>query len=151
DYRRTKQIMWGEPDAWNALMTTISEVIRRFLRAQIEAGAQAVQLFDSWIGALSPADYRTHVQPHVARILRDVETAGVPVIHFGTNTGALLEAQRDAGGTVMGVDWRTPLGEAWRRVGYDRGIQGNLDPLLLCAPPAVAAKYAREVIQQAGG
>jgi uroporphyrinogen decarboxylase len=151
DYRRTKQIMWSEPDAWNELMTTISEVIRRLLRAQIEAGAQAVQLFDSWIGALSPSDYRTHVMPHVRRILSDVEKTGVPVIHFGTNTGSLLEAQREAGGTVLGVDWRTPLGEAWRRVGYDRGIQGNLDPLLLLAPHEIARGYASSVLREAAG
>ncbi len=151
DYRITKQMMWSEPEAWAALMGTITEVVRRFLRAQVEAGVQAVQLFDSWVGSLSPADYRASVQPYVQKILRDLETTGVPVIHFGTNTGSLLEAQRDAGGTVIGVDWRTPLGAAWKRVGYDRAIQGNLDPQLLCAPREVAARYAHEVLREAEG
>ncbi len=151
DYRRTKQMMWSEPEAWSALMTKISEVVRTYLRAQVTAGAQAIQLFDSWVGALSPADYRAHVKPHVSRILADVASMGVPVIHFGTNTGALLEEQVEAGGTVIGVDWRTPLGKAWTRIGHDKAIQGNLDPLLLCAPPEVAAPYARAVIAEAAG
>ena len=151
DYKRTKQIMWSDPEAFSMLMGKISEVVRRYLRAQVEAGAQAVQLFDSWVGSLSPADYEEHIKPHVSHILRDVETTGVPVIHFGTNTATLLEAQRDAGGTVIGVDWRPPLGAAWERIGYDRAIQGNLDPLLLLAPREVAEKRAREVLAQAGG
>src|SRR5262245_44293624 len=119
DYRLTKQMMWSEPEAWALLMGKISEVVRLYLRAQVEAGAQAVQLFDSWVGSLSPADYRAHVFPHVRHILADLEKTGVPVIHFGTNTSTLLEAQRDAGGTVIGVDWRIRLGEAWRRIGPD--------------------------------
>lgn len=151
NYQRTKSLMWSEPEAWSALMTTISEVIRRFLRAQVAAGAQAVQLFDSWVGALAPEDYREHVAPHVARILRDLETTGVPVIHFGTNTATLLEAQRDAGGTVLGVDWRTPLSDAWRRIGYDRAVQGNLDPLLLCGPREIAERRARAILTAAAG
>jgi uroporphyrinogen decarboxylase len=151
DYRLTKQMMWSEPEAFSALMGKIAEVVRRYLRAQITAGAQAVQLFDSWVGSLSPADYREHVQPHVRMILQDVEQAGVPVIHFGTGTATLLEAQREAGGTVIGVDWRSPLGEAWKRIGHDRAVQGNLDPLLLCAPRDVAARHARAVIAEAGG
>jgi uroporphyrinogen decarboxylase len=151
DYRRTKQIMWSDPQAWSLLMGKIAEVVRRYLRAQVEAGAQAVQLFDSWVGALSPADYREHVLPHVRHILRDLETTGVPVIHFGTNTSTLLEAQVEAGGTVIGVDHRMLLGDAWRRIGYDRAIQGNLDPLLLLAPREVAAARARAVIAEAAG
>ncbi|TKD13254.1 uroporphyrinogen decarboxylase [Polyangium fumosum] len=151
DYFRTKQLMWGDPASFSLLMSKISEVVRRYLHAQVEAGAQAVQLFDSWIGALSPEDYRTHVAPHVKNILQSIETTGVPVIHFGTNTSTLLEAQRDCGGTVIGVDWRLPLGEAWKRIGYDHAIQGNLDPLLLCAPPDVAAARARAVLAEAAG
>jgi uroporphyrinogen decarboxylase len=143
--------MWSDPAAWAELMGKIAEVVRRYLRAQVEAGAQAVQLFDSWIGALSPADYAEHVAPHVRHILRDIEQTGVPVIHFGTNTATLLEAQRDVGGTVIGVDWRIPLGSAWRRIGFDRAIQGNLDPLLLLAPREVAEKRARAVIAEAAG
>jgi uroporphyrinogen decarboxylase len=151
DYRLTKQMMWSEPEAWGLLMGKISEVVRLYLRAQVKAGAQAVQLFDSWVGSLSPVDYRAYVFPHVQGILRDLETTGVPVIHFGTNTATLLEAQREAGGTVIGVDWRTPLDEAWRRIGHDRAVQGNLDPLLLCAPREVAEQRARAVLAEAGG
>ncbi|HMY14898.1 MAG TPA: uroporphyrinogen decarboxylase [Polyangium sp.] len=151
DYFHAKQLMWSDPALFSELMGKIAEVVRRFLRAQVQAGAQAVQLFDSWAGALSPVDYREHVAPHVKHILKDLETTGVPVIHFGTNTSTLLEAQRDAGGTVIGVDFRTPLDEAWKRVGYDHAIQGNLDPLLLCAPREVAAKRARAILDQAAG
>ena len=151
DYRLTKQMMWSEPESWALLMSKISEVVRLYLRAQVEAGAQAVQLFDSWVGSLSPVDYRAHVFPHVQGILRDLETTGVPVIHFGTNTATLLELQREAGGTVIGVDWRTPLDQAWKRIGHDRAVQGNLDPLLLCAPREVAEQRARAVIAEAGG
>ena len=117
----------------------------------MRAGAQAVQLFDSWVGSLSPQDYVSHVQPHVRGILQDLETTGVPVIHFGTNTTSLLELQRQAGGTVLGCDWRLPLGEAWKRIGHDRAIQGNLDPLLLCAPAEVATERAGAVLAQAAG
>lgn len=151
DYRLTKQMMWGEPETFALLMKTISETVRLFLRAQVAAGAQAVQLFDSWVGSLAPVDYVTHVQPWVRSILKDLETTGVPVIHFGTNTGSLLELQRDAGGTVMGVDFRTPIDKAWERVGFDRGIQGNLDPLLLCAPVEIAKQRATAVLDQIGG
>ncbi len=151
DYFRTKQLMWGEPESFALLMSKIAEVTRRYLRAQVEAGAQAVQLFDSWAGALSPEDYQEHVAPHVKHVLSDLEKTGVPVIHFGTNTATLLEAQRDAGGTVIGVDWRTPIGAAWKRIGYDHAIQGNLDPLLLCAPREIAEKRARAILADVGG
>lgn len=150
-YQLTKKLMWSEPETWRALMEKVSEVVRRYLRAQVEAGAQVVQLFDSWVGALSPEDYRRYVQPHVRHILADVETTGVPVIHFGTNTTTLLEAQREAGGTVLGVDWRLPLDEAWARIGYDRAIQGNMDPLLLLAPREVAVARAQEIVARAAG
>lgn len=151
DFRRTKHLMWTEPDAWALLMGKIAEVVRRYLRAQIEAGAQAVQLFDSWVGALSPTDYRLHVLPWVRLILEDLVPTGVPVIHFGTNTATLLEAQAEAGGTVLGVDFRIKLDDAWRRIGYERAIQGNLDPLLLCAPRELAEKRARAIIAEAAG
>jgi uroporphyrinogen decarboxylase len=150
-YARTKHLMWSDPEAFGMLMGKISEVVRTYLRAQVAAGAQAVQLFDSWVGALSPVDYRTHVMPHVSRILRDLETTGVPVIHFGTDTSTLLEAQREAGGTVIGVDWRTPIAAAWERIGHDRAVQGNLDPLLLCAPREVVLRRARDVLDEVGG
>lgn len=150
-YQLTKKMMWSEPVLWNDLMTKVSEVVRRLLRAQVAAGAQAVQLFDSWVGSLSVEDYRTYVMPHVAHILQDAMTLGVPVIHFGTGTSTLLEAQRDAGGTVIGVDWRIPLDQAWERIGHDKAVQGNLDPLLLLAPRELAVERARDVLRKAGG
>jgi uroporphyrinogen decarboxylase len=148
-FAKTKRLMYAEPDAWHALMGKLSEVVRLYLRAQIAAGADAVQLFDSWVGQLSPDDYRAYVQRHVTHVLKDVETAGVPVIHFGTGTHALLELLRDAGGTVIGLDWRTPLADGWRRVGYDRAVQGNMDPVALFAPLSVAKEHAARVLAQA--
>jgi uroporphyrinogen decarboxylase len=152
NYLHTKGMMYSQPVLWNSLMQKLSEVVRRYLRAQIAAGAQAVQLFDSWVGDLSPTDYREFILPHVSHILKDVQTTGVPVIHFGTGTSTLLELQREAGGTVIGVDWRTPLDQAWQRLGPKVAIQGNLDPhLLAVAPRALLARRVREVLQQAGG
>lgn len=151
DYLTTKTMMWSEPEAWNALMEKVSEVVRRYLRAQVEAGAQAIQLFDSWVGSLAVEDYVTFVKPHVARILQDVMTLGVPVIHFGTGTSTLLEEQKDAGGTVIGLDWRIPLDRGWARLGDDVAVQGNLDPLLLYAPRDVVIGRAHAILEQAGG
>jgi uroporphyrinogen decarboxylase len=151
NYLHTKKLMWSDPDSWNELMRKVSEVVRLYLRAQVEAGAQAIQLFDSWVGSLSVADYRNLVQPHVASILQDIMTLGVPVIHFGTNTTTLLEAQMEAGGTVIGVDWRRPLDVARKRIGDDHAVQGNLDPLLLLAPPEVAVARTNQVLREAGG
>jgi uroporphyrinogen decarboxylase len=151
NFAKTKKLMFGAPDAWRALMEKLAEVVRRYLRAQIAAGADAVQLFDSWVGDLSPADYAEYVQPYVGGILSDVQKSGVPVIHFGVGTATLLEAMRDAGGTVIGVDFCTPLGEAWRRVGHDRAVQGNMDPCALLATRDVAVKHAQRVLDAAGG
>lgn len=150
-FAKTKRMMYAEPEAWNALMAKLAEVVRRYLRAQIEAGAQVVQLFDSWVGQLSPEDYREYVLPHVKHILADVMTAGAPVIHFGTGTHSLLELQREAGGHVIGLDWRTPLAEGWARVGHDRAVQGNMDPTVLFAPVDVAKKHAQRVLDAAAG
>ena len=143
--------MWSEPQAWTLLMSRISEVVKRFLVAQVAAGAQAVQLFDSWVGVLAPTDYRQYVLPFVRDVLGAVRQTGVPVIHFGTNTAMLLEAQAEAGGTVIGVDWRIGLAEAWKRIGPGHAIQGNIDPLLLCAPLDLAAARARAIIAEAAG
>jgi uroporphyrinogen decarboxylase len=150
-FEKTKRLMYGEPEVFDRLMSKLAEVVRRYLRAQIEAGAQAVQLFDSWVGALSVDDYRRFIMPHVSKILRDVETTGVPVIHFGTDTGALLRSQREAGGTVIGVDWRTPLDEAWEKIGHDVAVQGNLDPTVLFAPWPFIAESAASILARAGG
>jgi uroporphyrinogen decarboxylase len=137
NYLRTKRLMYEAPALWHELLGKLAEVVRRFLRAQVAAGADAVQLFDSWVGALSPFDFETYVEPHLSHILKDLERLGVPVIHFGTGTQSLLELQQRAGGTVMGVDWRTPLSDAVRRLGPDAVVQGNLDPILLFAPREV--------------
>jgi uroporphyrinogen decarboxylase len=145
-YARTKRLMYREPAVFHALMHKLAEVVRRYLRAQVEAGAQTVQLFDSWIGALGPTDYREFIQPHVRHILADVMSLGVPVIHFGTGTASLLELQRDAGGTVIGVDWRTPLDQAIDRLGPGVAVQGNLDPLVLDAPRELLASRVDEVL-----
>ncbi len=151
NFAKTKKLMFGAPDAWRLLMEKLAEVVRRYLRAQVAAGVDAVQLFDSWVGHLSRADYLEHVQPHVRHVLKDIEQTGVPVIHFGTGTGGLLEAMRDAGGTVIGVDAITPLDEAWRRVGYDRAVQGNMDPCALLTTREVAVKHAARVLDAAAG
>ena len=149
-FAKTKRLMYAEPEAWHELMRKLAEVVRKYMRAQVTAGAQCMQLFDSWVGQLSVDDYREFVFPHVKHILSDVMTAGVPVIHFGTGTHSLLEAQRDAGGHVIGLDWRTPLAEGWQRVGHDRAVQGNLDPTVLFAPVDVAKKHAKRVLAAAG-
>jgi uroporphyrinogen decarboxylase len=150
-FAKTKRLMYGEPDAWHALMAKLAEVVRRYLRAQVAAGADCVQLFDSWVGQLSREDNVEYVQPHVTAILSDVMKAGVPVIHFGTGTQALLEPMREAGGHVIGLDWRTPLAEGWSRVGHDRGVQGNLDPTVLFAPREIVKKHVERVLRAAEG
>jgi uroporphyrinogen decarboxylase len=150
DFLLTKAMMLGEPQLWDALMRRLSRLVLAYLRAQIEAGAQVVQLFDSWVGALSPADYRRSVQPYVATIFEGLRELGTPTIHFGTGTAALLPSMRDAGGDVMGLDWRVDLGRAWAEIGFDRGVQGNLDPAALLAPWPVVEEKAREVIALAG-
>jgi uroporphyrinogen decarboxylase len=150
-YALTKRLMYSEPETWNALMHKLAEVVRRYLRAQVAAGAQAVQLFDSWIGALSPTDYTELVQPHVRHLLSDLGTLGVPVIHFGTGTATLLELQKAAGGSVIGVDWRTPIDDARRRLGPDVALQGNLDPLLLNAPRELLDRRIDEILERARG
>jgi uroporphyrinogen decarboxylase len=151
EYWRTKALMWSEPAAWDRLLSRIALVTTRYLRAQVDAGAQAVQLFDSWVGALGRDDYERFVQPYSARVLAELADAGVPVIHFVLGGAHLLEAQRTAGGTVMGVDWRLPLDEARRRVGHDCALQGNLDPLLLLAPAAVAVDRSVAIVRAAAG
>ncbi|MGC4065629.1 MAG: uroporphyrinogen decarboxylase [Polyangiaceae bacterium] len=147
NYLRTKRMMYEAPALWHELLGKLAEVVRRFLRAQVAAGADAVQLFDSWVGALSPIDFETYVEPHLSHILKDVESLGVPVIHFGTGTQSLLEHQQRAGGSVIGVDWRTPLSDAVKRLGPNAVVQGNLDPILLFAPREVLGARISEVIE----
>ena len=150
-YSRTKALMYGEPDAWHRLCEKLSEAVADYLVAQVEAGAQAIQVFDSWVGALSPGDYREFALPHTRRVLSAVGATGVPVLHFGTGTATLLEAMTEAGGDVIGVDWRVPLDDAWARIGTDRAVQGNLDPTLLLGRIDRLLAGAEEVLQRAGG
>ncbi len=150
NYAKTKGMMYGEPEVWASLMGKLAEVIRRYLRAQVAAGAQALQIFDSWVGDLSPTDYREFIQPHIQPVFDDLKSLDVPVIHFGTGTANLLELQRDTGGDVIGVDWRTPLGVARARLGNTVAVQGNLDPLVLAAPRPFIERRVREVLEQAG-
>src|SRR5690242_7470383 len=149
-YARTKALMYSDPGAWDALMARLARTVAGYLNAQIAAGADAVQLFDSWVGCLSPADYRAHVLPHV-RALIGALRPGPPVIHFGTGTGGLLEAMRAAGGHVIGLDWRVDLDAAWARLGHDVAVQGNLDPLVLLAPVAEIRAQAAAILGQAAG
>jgi uroporphyrinogen decarboxylase len=137
NHERTKALMYGDPELWHALMRRLAAVAGAFLRVQAEAGASAVQLFDSWVGALPLADYRELVLPHSAATLDAVADLGVPRIHFGVGTGELLGAMGEAGADVVGVDFRVPLDTASRRIGPQRAVQGNLDPALLFAPPSV--------------
>ena len=145
DHALTKAMMYGAPDVWDALLTKIATIDAAYLRVQIEAGASAIQLFDSWAGALTPDDYRRSVLPHSAAVLASVADLGVPRIHFGVGTGSLLPLMAEAGADVVGVDWRTPLAEAIPRVG-ERAVQGNLDPTLLFAPTEVMTARAAEII-----
>lgn len=149
DFAIAKAFMYREPAAWHDLMDRLASMIGVYLRAQVEAGADVVQVFDSWVGGLGPADYATFVQPHVRRIFDGL--AGIPSIHFGTGTAALLELMADAGGDVIGVDHRQSLSEAWRRVGYDRGVQGNLDAARLLAGWEATEAGARIVLAEAAG
>jgi uroporphyrinogen decarboxylase len=131
-------------------MGRLSELVLDYLLAQVRAGAQLVQVFDSWVGALSPDDYRRFVQPYMAAIFGGLRREGATSIHFATGTAGILPLLRDAGGDVIGIDWRVDLGDAWRTIGYDRGIQGNLDPALLLAPWPVVEDGARRVLDAAG-
>ena len=149
NYVHTKRLMYNDSGAWHAMMSLIADALVRYLNAQIEAGAQAVQLFDSWVGSLSPDDYREFVLPHTQHVIKNI-TPGVPVIHFGTGTAALLELMREAGGDVIGFDWRVRLDEAWKRVGHDVAVMGNLDPVALFAEREVLQAQARRVLDQAG-
>ncbi|HFC09987.1 MAG TPA: uroporphyrinogen decarboxylase [Chloroflexi bacterium] len=147
-YRTTKTMMYAAPDLWHALMDKLSDTLAAYLVGQVEAGAQAVQMFDSWVGVLSVPDYRRYVLPYSRRVLQAAQETGVPVIHFGTGTSHLLEAMQEAGGTVMGIDWREPLDRAASRLG-NAPLQGNLDPLALFAPTRELAAQVEGVLRRA--
>lgn len=148
-FRRTKSFMYSDPGAWQTLMERLARAVARFLNGQIQAGAQAVQLFDSWVGCLGPDDYCCYVLPYTRAVLEAI-TQHTPVIHFTTGNPALLPLVRQAGGQVIGVDWRIRLDEAWQTIGYDRAIQGNLDPVVLLAQQDLIRRRVQEILQQAG-
>jgi uroporphyrinogen decarboxylase len=149
-FARTKALMYGAPEAWHRLCGHLAEVSASYLNAQIEAGVDAVQVFDSWVGTLNARDYREFVLPHSRRIFAALP-GHVPSIHFGVGTFSILDALRDGGGTVIGADWRTPLDEAWMKVGTDRGMQGNLDPTLLLGPLDRTLAAVDDILERAAG
>jgi uroporphyrinogen decarboxylase len=151
NFARTKALMYGAPDAWHRLCELLADVVADYLDAQIDAGVDAVQVFDSWVGALNARDYREFILPHTRRIFAALSRRDVPAIHFGVGTGAILAELREAGGDVIGADWRTPLDDAWQRIGFDRAIQGNLDPTVLLGPLDRALAATDDVLARAAG
>jgi uroporphyrinogen decarboxylase len=150
DYLATKRLMRETPWAWHRLMTILADATAAYLNGQIASGAAVVQLFDSWVGALAPDDYREFVLPHTRAVIAAL-TPGTPVIHFGTGTAGLLPLLREAGGDVIGLDWRVDLDAGWRAVGDGVGVQGNLDPVALLSPPAMFRERVRAILARAGG
>ncbi|HET7089649.1 MAG TPA: uroporphyrinogen decarboxylase [Anaerolineae bacterium] len=151
NFVRTKRLMVNDPPMWHALMGKLARVVANYLVAQVEAGAQAVQLFDSWVGALGPDDYREYVLRHSRLVFDALRATGVPAIHFGTDTATLLPLMKDAGGDVISLDWRTPLDWGWSALGPEVAVQGNLDPVALFAPRGELERRVRAILKQAGG
>src|SRR5262245_14896495 len=149
-FTKTKQFMYQAPDSWHLLMSKLADLVGAYLAAQARAGAQALQLFDSWVGCLSPDDYRTYVASHSRRALTLAAAGEVPLIHFGTGTATFLEDFAGAGGDVISIDWRMPLDAAWTRIGQ-RAIQGNLEPVALLAPAAERDRQVRDILKRAAG
>ncbi|RPH83274.1 MAG: uroporphyrinogen decarboxylase [Candidatus Rokuibacteriota bacterium] len=150
DYLHTKRLMYETPDAWHRLLEVLADATATYLNGQIDAGAQMVQLFDSWVGVLAPDDYRTYVLPHTRSVIQALRP-GTPVIHFGTGTATLLPLMREAGGDVIGLDWRVDLDRGWAAVGHDVGVQGNLDPAVLLARPPMLRERVQAILARAGG
>jgi uroporphyrinogen decarboxylase len=151
EFLKTKTMMYSTPEVWHALMERLASVLAEYLVAQIRAGAQAVQVFDSWVGAISPRDYEQFVLPYSQKVLQAANAEGVPVIHFGTNTTTLLPLMKRAGGDVIGLDWRIPLDDGWKLLGNDVAVQGNLDPALLFAPLPEIKTRVHDILRRAGG
>ena len=151
EFVATKTMMYSEPALWHSLMERLTGIMIRYLQAQVDAGIDALQLFDSWVGCLTPTDYEIYVRPYTKRIFAAMAPSGLPFIHFGTNTSTLLDQMKSDGGTMIGVDWRIPLDVAWSRIGHDLGIQGNLDPLVLMGPGDIIEDRALDVLRRAGG
>jgi len=150
-YAKAKRLMYSEPDTWNELMDRIIRTVTPFAASQAAGGADVIQIFDSWVGALSPYDYERYVLPHVTMLVRQIQTIGVPVIYFGTGAASFLPLMDKAGADVLGVDWRIHLDEAWENVGHRPAVQGNLDPLTLLAPIPELKKRVHDILRRAGG
>jgi uroporphyrinogen decarboxylase len=150
-FAHTKALMYGAPKAWHAFCALLADLIAEYLVAQVEAGVNAVQVFDSWVGALSARDYREFILPHSRRIFEALDPLDVPTIHFGVGTGAILGEIAEAGGSVIGADWRTPLDDAWRLIGPGRAVQGNLDPTVLLGPVDRILGATDDVLARAAG
>ena len=151
EYHHVKSLMFAYPEVWAEFMELVTEALTDYLVSQIEAGAQAVQVFDSWVGALSPGDYQEYVLPYSKKMIQAAKAKDVPVIHFGTNTTTLLPLMKSAGSDVVGLDWRIPLDEGWKLLGEDVAVQGNLDPIALFAPRDVLGAKVKDVLDRAGG
>jgi uroporphyrinogen decarboxylase len=151
NFARTKTLMYARPAVWHRLAEQLSETVEQYLCAQIEAGVDAVQLFDSWVGALNARDYREFIMPHTKRIFAALSRYAVPAIHFGVGAASILPELREAGGHVIGVDWRTPVDDAWDLIGHDRAVQGNLDPALLLGPLDRVLAEVDDILDRAGG
>ena len=150
-YIETKTLMYRQPAAWQALLEKLTTVLAAFARQQVEAGADVIQIFDSWAGALSIPDYRDFVLPATRTLVREVQSLGVPVIYFGVDTASLLPSMRETGADVLGLDWRTPLDQAWRGLDYACAVQGNLDPITLFAEPELIRNRVHSILDQAAG
>ena len=150
DFLKTKKLMYNDPKTWHLLMDKLSTSMGTYLRAQADAGVDAVQLFDSWVGCLSPADYRAYVLPYSKRVLNYIKDKAIPRIHFGTGTSAMLEEMKHAGGDVFSIDWRIPIDVAWRMLGYDVAIQGNLDPAVLLGDHDLIRARATDILTRTG-
>jgi len=151
NYIHTKQMMYGSPIAWNGLLNKLVTVLTTYCQLQVQAGADVIQIFDSWAGSLALSDYRDYAFEASKRLVRAVQAMGVPVIYFGVETAGLLEQMAATGAEVIGLDWRQPLDEGWRAVGHSRAVQGNLDPITLFAPPEVLELRVKEVLRAANG
>ena len=150
-YLNTKRLMYSEPAAWRNLMEKIVEVLAPYASSQVAAGAEVIQVFDSWVGALSPGDYAKNVLPYSRKLIRRIQTAGVPVVHFGTGAGPFLDLLHQAGGDVLGLDWRMRLDQAWSSIGHEAAVQGNLDPVALFAPLPELRRQVEDIMRRAGG
>jgi uroporphyrinogen decarboxylase len=151
NYICTKSLMYREPSVWQLLLEKLASVLAEYAAQQVDAGADVIQIFDSWAGALSPTDYRDFVLPITTRLVQQVQALGVPVIYFGVDTATLLPAMRETGADVIGLDWRVPLDEGWAALGHAVAVQGNLDPILLFAEEPLLRQRVRQILDQAGG